>query len=212
MVEGWDDEDDDESEDTGIELSGKTNGIDNALIHWTAMLVAQGYKGHEIRRKLSEADLDRTLTQEDYKRLMRLAITEAEDLQHLAIAKAEMGDTDWLRLDSYSRRKRNMARLEGLILQAHSLADNVSALNNVSFMIGGLMKAQDALDKMSGAQDAKPQVVVNIGYDPMEQFRQVVQDELRTVDVPYAVGITVDNIDDEEDDDSTGNENDADEN
>ena len=114
---------------------------------------------------------------------MSLAQQQAEDMQDLAISKAELADTDWLRLDSYSRRRRNIARLEGIILQAHSLADNVSKLNNVSFMIGGLMKAQDALDKMSGAQDAKPQVVVNIGYDPMEQFRQVVQEELRTIDI-----------------------------
>ena len=50
-------------------------------------------------------------------------------------------------------------------------------------MIGGLVKQQDQLDKMSGAQDAKPQVVVNIGYDPIDQFRQVVQEELRTIDI-----------------------------
>jgi hypothetical protein len=62
------------------------------------------------------------------------------------------------------------------------MADNVSALNNVSFMVQGLVKQQDAMDKMSGAQDAKPQVVVNIGYDPIDQFRQVVQEELRTLD------------------------------
>jgi len=58
----------------------------------------------------------------------------------------------------------------------------VSKLNNVSFMVNGLVKQQDAMDKMSGAQDAKPQVVVNIGYDPIEQFRAVVQEELRTID------------------------------
>jgi hypothetical protein len=71
---------------------------------------------------------------------------------------------------------------EGIVHQAHAMADNVSALNNVSFMVQGLVKQQDAMDKMSGAQDAKPQVVVNIGYDPIDQFRQVVQEELRTLD------------------------------
>ena len=113
---------------------------------------------------------------------MRLARLEAEELRHLTIAKAEMGDTDWLRLDSYARRKRMLTLTEGLIHQAHALADNVSKLNNVSFMAANLVKQQDQLDKMSGAQDAKPQVVVNIGYDPIEQFRSVVQEELRTID------------------------------
>ena len=63
------------------------------------------------------------------------------------------------------------------------MADNVSALNNVTFMVAGLVKQQDALDKMSGAQDAKPAITVNINYDPIEQFRQVVQEELRIIDV-----------------------------
>lgn len=107
---------------------------------------------------------------------------ESEDLRHLSIAKAEMGDTDWLRLDSYARRKRMLTLTEGLVHQAHAMADNVSKLNNVSFMAANLVKQQDQLDKMSGAQDAKPQVVVNIGYDPIEQFRSVVQEELRTID------------------------------
>jgi hypothetical protein len=61
-------------------------------------------------------------------------------------------------------------------------------------MVGGLIKQQDQLDKMSGAQDAKPQVVVNIGYDPIDQFRQVVQEELRTID------IEVETIEDDNDD------------
>lgn len=200
MTDEWDDEEEsDDEENFAVDLTGKTNGIDNALIRWTAMLIAQGYKSHEVRRRLSEADLDSRLTQGEWKRLMSLAQQQAEDMQHLAISKAELGDTDWLRLDSYSRRRRSIARLEGIILQAHSLADNVSKLNNVSFMIGGLMKAQDALDKMSGAQDAKPQVVVNIGYDPMEQFRQVVQEELRTIDIDPKQVIETDNLNEESD-------------
>ena len=199
MTDEWDDDDSKDEEKFELDLTGKTNGIDNALIRWTAMLIAQGYKTHEVRRRLSEADLDSRLTQGEWKRLMSLAQQQSEDMQHLAISKAELGDTDWLRLDSYSRRRRSIARLEGIILQAHSLADNVSKLNNVSFMIGGLMKAQDALDKMSGAQDAKPQVVVNIGYDPMEQFRQVVQEELRTIDIDAEQVIETDNLNEESD-------------
>lgn len=184
------DDDDDwaegpESEVTAIDAwgGGQTEGIDDSLIRWTAMLLVQGYKESEVRRRLGEADLDRRLTQETVKRLMRLARMQSEDLRHLTIAKAEMGDTDWLRLDSYARRKRMLNLTEGIIHQAHALADNVSNLNNVSFMVGGLIKQQDQLDKMSGAQDAKPQVVVNIGYDPIDQFRQVVQEELRTIDI-----------------------------
>ena len=50
-------------------------------------------------------------------------------------------------------------------------------------MVGGLIKAQESMDKFTGAQEAAPQVVVNVGYDPMEQFRTVIQDELRTVDI-----------------------------
>ena len=161
---------------------GQTEGLDDALIRWAALLMVQGYKEHEVLRRLGEADLDRRLTRGDRTRLMRLARTEAEDLRHLTIAKAEMGDTDWLRLDSYARRKRMLTLTEGIVQQAHAMADNVSKLNNVSFMVQGLVKQQDAMDKMSGAQDAKPQVVVNIGYDPIEQFRAVVQEELRTID------------------------------
>lgn len=187
-----------ESEVTAIDAwgAGQTDGIDDSLIRWTAMLMVQGFKESEIRRRLGEYDLDRRLTQDASKRLMRLARMQADDLRHLTIAKAEMGDTDWLRLDSYARRKRMLSLTEGIIHQAHAMADNVSALNNVSFMVAGLVKQQDAMDKMSGAQDAKPQVVVNIGYDPIEQFREVVQQELRTIDVEAEV--IEDNSDDED--------------
>ena len=189
-----------ESEVTKIDAwgGGQIEGIDEALVRWTAMLMAQGYKDSEIRRRLGEYDLDRRLTQEGTKRLMRLARMQADDLRHLTIAKAEMGDTDWLRLDSYARRKRMLSLTEGIIHQAHAMADNVSSLNNVSFMVAGLVKQQDAMDKMSGAQDAKPQVVVNIGYDPIEQSREVVQQELRTIDVDAEV-IEKDNKDTETD-------------
>tara|TARA_R110002096_G_scaffold384636_1_gene578497 strand:+ start:371 stop:970 length:600 start_codon:yes stop_codon:yes gene_type:complete len=179
-------EDGPESETTAIDTwggSGETEGIDDALIRWTAMLLVQGYKESEVTRRLTDADLNTTLTRDGMTRLMRLARLEADDLRYLTIARAEMGDTDWLRLDSYSRRKRMLSLTEGIVHQAHALADNVSALNNVSFMVAGLVKQQDSLDKMSGAQDAVPQVVVNINYDPIDQFRQVVQEELRIIDV-----------------------------
>jgi hypothetical protein len=179
----WDDGP--EAEVTAIDAfgGGKTDGIDDALVRWTAMLLVQGFKESEVIRRLSDADLNTTLTRDESKRLMSLSRAKAEELRYLTVARAEMGDTDWLRLDSYSRRKRMLALTEGIVHQAHALADNVSALNNVSFMAAGLVKQQDALDKMSGAQDAKPAVVVNINYDPIDQFRQVVQEELRIIEI-----------------------------
>jgi|TARA_R110001583_G_scaffold32058_8_gene109590 hypothetical protein len=179
----WDDGP--EAEVTAIDAfgGGKTDGIDDALVRWTAMLLVQGFKESEVIRRLSDADLNTTLTRDESKRLMSLSRDKAEELRYLTVARAEMGDTDWLRLDSYSRRKRMLALTEGIVHQAHALADNVSALNNVSFMAAGLVKQQDALDKMSGAQDAKPAVVVNINYDPIDQFRQVVQEELRIIEI-----------------------------
>ena len=75
-----------------------------------------------------------------------------------------------------------MERMERLIIKAEEQADTVSKLGQVSFMVGGLIKQQDGLDKMSGAQDAKPQVIVNIGYDPLEQMREVLQKEIIDID------------------------------
>jgi hypothetical protein len=70
-----------------------------------------------------------------------------------------------------------MARLEAVIESAHGLADSVSQLNSVSFMVGGLMKAQDSMDSFTGAKEAAPLVQVNVGYDPLAQFREVIQTE-----------------------------------
>ena len=187
-----------ESDVTAIDAwgEGTTEGIDDTLIRWTAMLMVQGLSEPDVARRLNEADLDRRLTRQEQTRLMRLARLRAEEMRHLTIARAELDDTDWLRLDSYARRKRMLELTEGLVHQAHAMADNVSKLNNVSFMAAGLVKQQDALDAMSGAKDAKPAVVVNIGYDPMEQFRAVVQEELRTIEVESEV---IEDNDEEED-------------
>lgn len=187
-----------ESDVTAIDAwgGGTTEGIDDTLIRWTAMLMVQGLSEPDVARRLNEADLDRRLTRQEQTRLMRLARLRAEEMRHLTIARAELDDTDWLRLDSYARRKRMLELTEGLVHQAHAMADNVSKLNNVSFMAAGLVKQQDALDSMSGAKDAKPAVVVNIGYDPMEQFRAVVQEELRTIEVESEV---IEDNDEEED-------------
>jgi hypothetical protein len=101
----------------------------------------------------------------------------------MVVSKAEMEDVEQQRIDSYARRKRALSRLEAVIESAHGQADSVGKLNQVSFMVGGLIKAQESLDKFTGAQDAVPQVVVNVGYDPLQQFREVVQQELNTIDI-----------------------------
>ena len=39
------------------------------------------------------------------------------------------------------------------------------------------------MDKFTGAQEAAPQVVVNVGYDPLQQFREVIQEEIQVIDI-----------------------------
>ena len=119
----------------------------------------------------------------EWRTLIRQASIVADDIRYMVVAKAEMDDIEHQRLDSYARRKRAMGRLEAVIESAHSQADSVGKLNQVSFMVGGLIKAQESLDKFTGAQEAVPQVQINVGYDPMEQFRTVIQDEIRTLDI-----------------------------
>lgn len=56
-------------------------------------------------------------------------------------------------------------------------ADSISKMSSVAFMVNGLVKAQESMDKFTGAQEAVPQVQVNISYDPLDQFRGVIQAE-----------------------------------
>ena len=148
------------------------------LVVWMAQQLVRGYTPPQIRRRLYEAQLDTLLPQGEFTALMREAQTSSNQFRHLAIAKAEMDDTDWNRLDSFARRKRALVRMEAIVESAHGQADTVSKLNQVSFMVGGLVKQQDSMDKLTGATDSKPQVVVNIGYDPLEQMRTVIQKEV----------------------------------
>ena len=90
-------------------------------------------------------------------------------------ARAELEDVDWQRLDSYRRRVSAMDRLEDIVQSAHAMADSVSHLNQVSFMVAGLLKAQDGLDALTGAAKAQPVVQVNLNYDPLEQMRHAIQ-------------------------------------
>ena len=148
------------------------------LVVWMAQQLVRGFTPPQVRRRLYEAQLDTLLPQGEFTALMREAQTSSNQFRHLAIAKAEMDDTDWNRLDSFARRKRALVRMEAIVSTAHEQADTVSKLNQVSFMVGGLVKQQDSMDKLTGATDSKPQVVVNIGYDPLEQMRGVIQKEV----------------------------------
>ena len=158
--------------------------FDEALVRFVANLLVRGYSEKEVRMKLIENSLFHSrASPSEWRTLIRQSSLVAEDIKYMVVAKAEMDDIEHQRLDSYARRRRAIGRLEAVIESAHSQADSVSNLNSVSFMVGGLIKAQESMDKFTGAQEAAPQVVVNVGYDPMEQFRTVIQDELRTVDI-----------------------------
>ena len=121
---------------------------------------------------------DSHLDRNEWNSLMRRARSETESMRQFVMQRAELDSVDYLRLDSYNRRKRMMARLEGLIEKSISESDSVSKMNSTSFMIGGLLKAQNDMDAFTGAKEAAPQVQVNIGYDPMDQFRTVIQAEV----------------------------------
>tara|TARA_R110002167_G_scaffold51627_2_gene149250 strand:+ start:1034 stop:1570 length:537 start_codon:yes stop_codon:yes gene_type:complete len=149
---------------------------DEGLVRWVAMLLIEGKKESQIRRQLNDNSIFQSpLPPEQWNLLMLSASTAASDMRSMVISRAELGSTDFLRLDSYTRRKKNMHRLERIIDRAEGEADSVSKLNSVSFMVGGLIKAQESMDKFTGAQEAVPQVQVNIGYDPLDQFRTVIQ-------------------------------------
>ena len=158
--------------------------FDEALVRFAAGLLVRGYSEKEIQLKLVENSLfNSRASPSEWRTLIRQASIVADDIRYMVVAKAEMDDIEHQRLDSYARRKRAMGRLEAVIESAHSQADSVGKLNQVSFMVGGLIKAQESLDKFTGAQEAVPQVQINVGYDPMEQFRTVIQDEIRTLDI-----------------------------
>lgn len=162
---------------------------DEALVRWCALLLIEGKRESEIRRDLvSNSLIQSAIAPDSWKCLMSAANNEAQSMRSLVINRAELGNTDWLRLDSYTRRKRTLDRIEDLVSYAHDQVDSVSKANSVSFMAAGLIKAQDSMDKFSGAAQGAPQVVVNVGYDPMDQFRSVIQSEsvieIEAIEVP----------------------------
>ena len=157
---------------------------DEALVRFVAHLLIRGKTEAEVKRSLVENSLfDSSGSTSKWRTLIRQAQLVADDIKWMVVAKAEMDDVEHQRLDSFARRKRAIARLEAVITSAHDQADSVSKLNSVSFMLGGLIKAQESMDKFTGAQEAAPQVVVNVGYDPLAQFREVIQREIEVIDV-----------------------------
>jgi len=166
------------------EVMGLVPTYDEALVRYIATLLVKGKSESEIWKTLNENSLVSSRVAPQQKTsLMSQAEQVADEIRWMVVSKAEMEDVEQQRIDSYARRKRALSRLEAVIESAHGQADSVGKLNQVSFMVGGLIKAQESLDKFTGAQDAVPQVVVNVGYDPLQQFREVVQQELNTVDI-----------------------------
>lgn len=150
--------------------------VDEALVRFIALQLVNGKTEDEVRRELNKnRSFESFIPPHEWRTLMSKVEGVADDMKALVIARAEMSDVEHQRLDSYARRSRAIRRLESIIDEAHDQADSVGKLNQVSFMVGGLLKAQESLDKFTGAQEAAPQVVVNLGYDPLEQFRSVVQ-------------------------------------
>ena len=169
-------------EEAEVALVGQN--YDEALVRYVATLLVKGKSESEIRKSLNENSLIPSANAlKGFDLLMSQAEQVADEIRWMVVSKAEMEDVEQQRIDSYARRKRVLARLEAVIESAHGQSDSVGKLNQVSFMLGGLIKAQESLDKFTGAQDAVPQVVVNVGYDPLQQFREVVQQELNTIDV-----------------------------
>jgi hypothetical protein len=166
------------------ESLGLVPTYDEALVRYIATLLVKGKSESEIWKTLNENSLvSSRVAPQQKKSLMSQAEAVADEIRWMVVSKAEMEDVEQQRIDSYARRKRALSRLEAVIESAHGQADSVGKLNQVSFMVGGLIKAQESLDKFTGAQDAVPQVVVNVGYDPLQQFREVVQQELNTIDI-----------------------------
>ena len=167
----------DDNENDSDEFALVPISEDEQIIRWVALALIDGRKETAIRNEVNSMRISSQPSRQELTSLIRCAREEAEGMRNFIMAKAEMGSVDYLRLDSYTRRKRMMARMEGLIESAVSQADSVSKMNSASFMLGGLLKAQESMDKFTGAQEAAPQVQINIGYDPLDQFRNVIQKE-----------------------------------
>ncbi len=174
---------------SGLSMTDIEAYQDPALIRWVAHMLVEGLTITEIKGRLRDnAFIDTQLPSDGVNRLIRLAQSDAKGLRDLVIAQQEMGDTDWMRLESYARRKRSLERIETAIEEANDLAESVGHLGQVVYMEGALHKAQDSFDDFTGAKAARPVVQVNLAYDPLDQMRSIIQEEVQreinTVDVP----------------------------
>ncbi len=160
---------------------------DPDLVAWVSGLLIQGLKSSEIRRRLTDSSLIHSrFAPGQWRRLIRAAEIEAQHRRDFVLARAELEDVDWQRLDSYRRRMKAMDRLEDIVESAHAMSDSVSHLNQVSFMVAGLLRAQDGIDKLTGAEKAQPLVQVNLNYDPLEQMRHAIQ---AAIDEPAVIEV-----------------------
>jgi hypothetical protein len=155
---------------------------DHALVRWCAMLMLEGLTESEVKRRLIESSLMHSRPSPDrLRRLLRRATIELDSMTDVVLARAELHDTDWLRLDSYLRRRKVLDGLEAVFDAAVDGADTVSQMGQAAFIGQGVVKAQDSLDGFTGAKAAKPHVVVQVNYDPLEQMRAIIQSEVKVI-------------------------------
>ena len=125
----------DDNENDSDEFALVPISEDEQIIRWVALALIDGRKETAIRNEVNSMRISSQPSRQEWTSLIRCAREEAEGMRNFIMAKAEMGSVDYLRLDSYTRRKRMMARMEGLIESAVSQADSVSKMNSASFML-----------------------------------------------------------------------------
>lgn len=153
---------------------------DDAVVRWVALLSLEGMTVKEIREKLLQDRLvTKAMSEDRIRNICARALATRGDLKHIVQAKAELTDQSWLRLDSYLRRKRVIDMMEQVISTAMGEAQTVSQLNQVSFMLAGMAKVQDQMDAFTGSKAPPVSVVAHVSYDPLEQMRRVVAEEVK---------------------------------
>lgn len=153
---------------------------DDPIVRWVALMSLEGYSVKEIRQRLlDERLITNQMSENEILEICAKALTAKKDMKGLVHAKAELTDQTWLRLDSYMRRKRVIDMMEHICSKALGDAQSVSQLNQVNFMLAGLIKAQESMDAFSGAKAPPVSVVAHVQIDPLEQMRRVVQEEVR---------------------------------
>jgi hypothetical protein len=191
----------DESDETAVEQMKEALTIelkDDPIVRWVALMSLEGYSVKEIRQRLlDERLITNQMSENQIIEICAKALTAKKDMKGLVHAKAELTDSTWLRLDSYMRRKRVIDMMEHICSKALGDAQSVSQLNQVNFMLAGLIKAQESMDTFSGAKAPPVSVVAHVQIDPLEQMRRVVQEEVRKGRQIIDVEVVEDDSDDE---------------